>query len=78
MATTGEHSLTLDTMGNYFKNLLIRNYSLFFNKIWGQFCTLTPLPLSENMNFKKSPILNCVPNSAISDEGFIFRPKIKL
>jgi hypothetical protein len=26
MATTGEHSLTLDTMGNYFKNLLIRNY----------------------------------------------------
>jgi hypothetical protein len=26
MATTWEHSLTLDTMGNYFKNLLIRNY----------------------------------------------------
>jgi hypothetical protein len=32
MATTGEHSLTFDTMGNYFKNLLIRNYLANWNQ----------------------------------------------
>ena len=43
MATTGEHSLTLDTMGNYFKNLLIRNYLDNLNQTRSQWSLCGPL-----------------------------------
>jgi hypothetical protein len=43
MATTGEHSLTLDTMGNYFKNLLIRNYLDNWNQTRSQWSLCGPL-----------------------------------
>ena len=64
MTTTGEHSLTLDTMGNYFKNL-IRNYLANWNQTRSQWSLYGPLQ-------------NCVRHFDPSSEMALLRHSLKL